>query len=361
MRYTMASSRPGETHVYTPTFYSICTVHRIECHKSEWEHAMNSLGWDSSEGGWQGEVIDTWELLEYTGLIIHEDSHREDILNALGMDTEWCRKDPYGETEDEGLYFDWMYFCEYVKHENRYFFHQVSIESDRSLDARSYAAEILFFLGKIVTELGMIKTVQVGSVFFRGRINDNLQPYTSVTDLGPVPKNKAVSSNRMSATGIPMFYGAEDRETVLAEIATGDEPLDASIGVFRTLRTLRVLDLVEMPKESSLFDPEKRRWRGPIIFLNNFVRDISKPVEKDGKEHLEYVPTQVVAEYFRYAFRLPGGERLDGILYPSTRRPGGKHCVLFLTQKDCTGNLRDPKLGEKALLLASSERMIHCT
>ncbi|ATY86016.1 hypothetical protein CVV65_14670 [Kyrpidia spormannii] len=207
----------------------------------------------------------------------------------------------------------------------------------------------------------MIKTVPTGSVFFRGRINDNLQPYTSVSDLGPVPKNKAVSSNRMSAAGIPMFYGAEDRETVLAEIATGDEPLDASIGVVRTLRTLRVLDLVEMPKEPSLFDPEKRSWRGPIIFLNNFVRNISKPVEKDGKEHLEYVPTQVVAEYFRYAFRLPGGERLDGILYPSTRRPGGKNCVLFLTQKDCTGNLRDPKLGEKVLSLASTERMIHCT
>ena len=36
--------------------------------------------------------------------------------------------------------------------------------------------------------------------------------------------------------------------------------------------------------------------------MKDFIADFQKPVAHDGKEHFEYVPTQVVTEYLRSAF-----------------------------------------------------------
>lgn len=54
-----------------------------------------------------------------------------------------------------------------------------------------------------------------------------------------------------------------------------------------------------------------------VQFLWQFVNEISKPVAHDGSEHIEYVPTQVVSEYFAQAFQYAKGKRIDGLIYPS--------------------------------------------
>ena len=69
------------------------------------------------------------------------------------------------------------------------------------------------------------------------------------------------------------------------------------------------------------------------MFLHQFARDIAKCVKKDGREHIEYVPTQVVTEFFRRVFTEPGGQSVDGILYTSSKTGAGC-CVLFLDEKD---------------------------
>jgi hypothetical protein len=59
------------------------------------------------------------------------------------------------------------------------------------------------------------------------------------------------------------------------------------------------------------------------------VEDLSKPISKNGREHIEYVPTQVVTEYFRYTYEDLTGGSLDGIIYPSSKLSKKNACVLF--------------------------------
>jgi hypothetical protein len=158
----------------------------------------------------------------------------------------------------------------------------------------------------------------------------------------------------MSAAGIPVFYGALDKQTAGLEVESADpnRPV-CTIGEFETLRPVRVLDLGHQIQGVSLFDPQKRHQRPVRAFLRQFRKSISRPIEKDDRIHIEYVPTQVVAEYFRHIFTDPKGAHLDGILYPSTKRVDGICCVLFMAATDCVDY---PEAG-KALRLRGADRI----
>jgi RES domain-containing protein len=144
--------------------------------------------------------------------------------------------------------------------------------------------------------------------------------------VGTVPRKKAIFSNRMSPAGIPMFYGAEDEATAIAETYTPSPgtPAVVTVGKFRTARPAWVVDLTALPPFPSLFDQERRHLRGPLRFLRAFVKDLSKPIKKDGREHIGYVPTQIVTDYLRHVFRTETGHRARGVIFPSTRKKGGK-------------------------------------
>jgi hypothetical protein len=58
---------------------------------------------------------------------------------------------------------------------------------------------------------------------------------------------------------------------------------------------------------------------------------VSTKVESGIREHIDYVPTQVVTEWFRTVFR-HGGTILDGIIHPSTQNPGGHSLLPFATR-----------------------------
>jgi len=78
-------------------------------------------------------------------------------------------------------------------------------------------------------------------------------------------------------------------------------------------------------------------------------------MERDGSEPIEYVPTQIVTEYFRHRFRLQENRRLDGILYRSSRSTNGIACVLFIDQFAC-GVPEPPWLHTKQLLRLLPDR-----
>ncbi|WP_425612510.1 RES family NAD+ phosphorylase [Xanthomonas prunicola] len=59
------------------------------------------------------------------------------------------------------------------------------------------------------------------------------------------------------------------------------------------------------------------------------MKSITKPVEKDGREHIDYVPSQVVCEFLAQAFLLNDGSTLDGIIYPSAANPGRTNLLVF--------------------------------
>lgn len=134
-----------------------------------------------------------------------------------------------------------------------------------------------------------------------------------------------------------MFYGAFDEETALLEtyVKREEEPAKATIATFETAKPMRVVNLTKLPAIPSIFDSDKRWMRPGATFLRAFVKDISQPIEKDGREHIEYVPTQIVTEYFRRIYADEDGEAVRGILYPSARNDGGVSCVLFFENANC--------------------------
>ena len=202
---------------------------------------------------------------------------------------------------------------------------QEGVSASRMLDAISDAVE----------EVGLVRELPARTKLFRGRVGPGARPYRSARRLGPPPPRKTVA-NRMSPAGIPMFYGALDEytavvETVLGRLKKGEI---LNLGAFETLENIHVLDLTNVPAVPSLFSPS-RYLRPTLSFLCSFVTDLSKPIKKDDRVHTEYVPTQIVTEYFRYSFHRDGGPPIRGILYPSSRAKGGTACVLFFTREEC--------------------------
>ena len=57
--------------------------------------------------------------------------------------------------------------------------------------------------------------------------------------------------------------------------------------------------------------------------------------DKSKSEDIEYVPTQVFTEYIRHRYEDIEGNPIGGILYPSSRNPGGISCVLFIMNEQC--------------------------
>ena len=143
-------------------------------------------------------------------------------------------------------------------------------------------------------------------------------------DIGPPPPERA-ATNRMSPAGISMFYGATDRVTAIAEAGAHASHTYVVTGEFTPTREISLIDLTNLPELPSIFDAARHQELFVLRFLRQFIHDITLPVELDGREHIDYVPTQVFTEYFRYAF--PAG--VDGLMFSSAQGPGNNVAVFF--------------------------------
>ena len=64
------------------------------------------------------------------------------------------------------------------------------------------------------------------------------------------------------------------------------------------------------------------------------MRDFQASVTKDGREHIDYVPTQIVTEYIRHLYSHPDLGIVRGVLYRSAMGEG-ECCVLFFHNDQC--------------------------
>jgi hypothetical protein len=129
-----------------------------------------------------------------------------------------------------------------------------------------------------------------------------------------------------------MFYGSDDIATTVAEIGAHSSRRYAILGEFKTTRDLTLLNLADLPSIPSLYNEAGRTPRYyDLMFLRAFAADLGKPITLDGREHIEYVPTQVVTEYLRFVPE----NAIDGILYRSAQNDG-VCCVLFCDSTGCT-------------------------
>ena len=60
----------------------------------------------------------------------------------------------------------------------------------------------------------------------------------------------------------------------------------------------------------------------------DFISDFTKAIQRSGYEHIDYVPTQIVTEYFRHVFKIGDQINIDGIIYPSSKNEGKKAIVI---------------------------------
>jgi hypothetical protein len=269
----------------------------------------------------------SWEVADDVCAGAVSDNVMEAICELITPD-EW-NEDPGILPPNVALRYAWNQFRERVKHETRFVF--LSIPEQHSDHPDDFTtSEILEKLIDIVQTRGVLTEVPAGRIFYRGRMVDEPESADfNAPALGSPPPTKA-SANRMSPAGISMFYGCDDIPTVVAEIGSHTTKRFAVVGAFETTRPLRMVNLAALPAIPSVFVPEQRKNYYELKFLREFARDLSEPVVLDGREHIEYVPTQVVTEYMRW---LPA-VAIDGILFTSAQN-GGTSCIMFCGPAGC--------------------------
>lgn len=326
----------------TYPYVSTCQLSRVIEHIQnslcyEWGDPNNEgLPYETREGGWQGKVLDTWELFETTELDITNEAAREFIINSLFTYT-WCERDPYSLKREETFKFGWRSFTNFVKHKARYLFLEAeNTDYDPKQHDEMNPIKILEILGKIINENRLTTSLDIATKIYRARITDIGIKLTTAKELGSPPKESATMPNRMSPVGIPMFYGAFDITTAIFETYLPDEEdKQVTWGVFNPVRELLLIELPAYSIIPSLFDEHNREKRSDLRFLNDFVQDFIKPITRDRLAHISYVPTQIVTEYFRYVFKTEDGKQVDGIIYPSSKNGNGKAVVIFATSEQC--------------------------
>jgi hypothetical protein len=88
----------------------------------------------------------------------------------------------------------------------------------------------------------------------------------------------------MSPPGIALFYAAADEATTLDEMQYSGT---YALGEFEILKPAPVLDLTRVPPVPSFFNAEARRVRSSILFMSQFAEEISRPIARDERIHLE--------------------------------------------------------------------------
>ena len=259
------------------------------------------------------------------------------LEQSLG-DGDWCTH-VIGDKPSlgDGLVEEWEQFCDFIKHERRHFFLQEkerrgSYDYSYSLKGRPFSAvEVLSEMGRACEEFRLVTTLKRGTVVFRARQSARGRQFRTTLELGPPNEQLARKPNRMSPSGVVMFYACDSPKAAIAEISAGS--LSAVVGEFVIEKDIRILDLSCLPREASLFDLLTERQQGSLEFLHHFAAALSAKVEPDGHEHVEYVPSQVISEWFRTVFRHQR-RRIHGICYPSVQYPDGRCLALFANQSD---------------------------
>ncbi|CFQ11179.1 RES family NAD+ phosphorylase [Yersinia enterocolitica] len=249
-----------------------------------------------------------------------EDRHSDFDSASMGEETEFASESHYEERRKvdtghlDGL---WKKFITSLQTESRYINHSVR--------------ETLYgiFNGLETMQVGREQTVIVKagpgtaiSSLYRARWSNSHEMLEKILvlpdrELGP-PPHRSSGSNRMSARGISVFYGASSVETAISEIRppVGCDVVSAGFRLIRPLRLLNLPALESVWESGSMFDPDYINKRAQVAFLRTLSRLMTDPV-LPGEEEFRYIPTQVIAEYLADAPRLA----LDGILYPSVQQP----------------------------------------
>lgn len=242
---------------------------------------------------------------------------------------------------DSGLYedflFSWESFAETVKHQSRFVYVGAKERPGRRSEPPALVSRFLDGLAAYVQD-DMLTTIEPGEKLYRARMVEDMFGFVReiredpAKHLGPAPAGKA-SAGRLNPEGVGVFYGATTVNVAVRETALHSPYDDAVVGAFTVQRPLVILDFTKEPVLPSLFAHDQRRRFIFARFASEFVERITQSVRLTGQERIEYVVTQVIGEYFRWAPEM----RLDGIAWEShLLRSGesGKNVMVWASADD---------------------------
>lgn len=188
--------------------------------------------------------------------------------------------------------YQWQDFCKIVQYQTRFF------NIKKPLDKLFGKPEEY--------EKGNIKpvyTLKVGQKIYRARqltnnfTADRLEKKPHL-ELGAPPKEKT-SAGRMNVEFIPVFYAAFSEDTALAEIRPNIND-EVAIGEFTLQKEIKVFDFTVF--DLKIGDEWNKAYEHTRYdFISQMQAEISKPIAPYEKQ-LEYIPTQIVAEYLKEVF-----------------------------------------------------------
>lgn len=250
----------------------------------------------------------------------------------------------------EELGWSWNQFVRAVKHETRFHFGRTHRRAENSGELLE-VSKVLPFLAGLFRTYRLARSLPSQTNLIRVRERKNGAVWLADEQQLGAPPPELASAGRMNPAGISYFYAAFDEQTALAEV-NANAGANAVISRWETTRDLRVVDFTKLPELPSPFDRQNGRKREMLLFLWDFLIEMRQPVAKDGTEHIEYVPTQVVCEYIAQVFKTAAGEQIDGLIYSSSVSKDGKNLVIFPER----GNFHDRWRAIK--LIGATERTI---
>lgn len=294
----------------------------------EYEPPVEQVGWSSRDGGYQMATYDTEDLLGN-----EEVTENPELIRALVdaiEETEWVQRDPYAASPADALRWGWAEFRRFVKHRRRFTF--LASDGVTPAGGELSMSAMPAALSKAADDSGSIRVLSAGTQWWRVRPHSPGEVYRTAKELGAPPDGVA-KDNRMSPKGIGAFYGASTAAGARAEVsgyaAKGSE---ATAGLFTLREDIVVVDLSTFQEVPSLFDLSNRHRRAAAIFMRDFVRDVSAVASPSDLQNLDYIPTQIVAEYFRYSLSL-AGVAVAGLLWSSSKDPSVQNCVIFASNE----------------------------
>ena len=218
----------------------------------------------------------------------------------------------------------WEKFKDLILKKRRFFFKKYA-EQEGSFDER----DVLSYINKYIDLIDLTDTISKGTLLYRARVFDKDEEFNLKEGEFRCPRYEHVvkSSSRMSPDGIPILYLSFDPETAGKAIFK-DFDRHLVIVKFKLKKPLKIVDFTKIGfflpgPDFFVTDKERFKRRNAIRFLEPFLEDISKPIEKDDKKHLEYIPSQVVSEFIKT-------EREElGIVYKSIKNPNRRNIAIF--------------------------------
>lgn len=294
----------------------------------EYEPPVEQVAWSSRDGGYQMATYDTEDLLENEEVTANPELIRV-LVDAI-EETEWVQRDPYAASPADALRWGWADFRKFVKHRRRFTF--LASDGVTPAGGELSMSAMPAALSKAAGDSGSIRVLPAGTQWWRIRPHGPGEVYQTAKELG-APPDAVAKDNRMSPKGIGAFYGASTAAGARAEVsgyaAKGSE---GTAGQFTLPEDIVVVDLSTLQEVPSLFDPLNRHRRAAATFMRDFVSDVSAVASPSDFQNLDYIPTQIVAEYFRYTLSL-GGVPVTGLLWSSSKNPCVRNCVIFASNE----------------------------